>query len=289
VACRPDANVDRAMLASFMTHLLVAGFVVVPLGKDDGDDVGVMPQPFNHYAVWAHETPRRGPTSPASNAKPKVTCSYQRWSYVNTLQKVGQEYVDPERVPSTEQPKDGAWYEGKCSNDSRHIVWIENRHAPDAAERLALRAYKRIPIAVPRVLTAPPRGRNGLVGLPHWFFLAEGQWEPQSKQVRAGSIWAEATAKPQRMTIKTGDGRTVVCHGPGTAFDPGRPVEAQRSTCSHLYEQPAHAYQVTVSMTWGGTWHGSGGAGGALPPITRSVTFPLRVVEAQTLVTRGWS
>ncbi|MFI7449676.1 hypothetical protein ACIBQX_19430 [Nonomuraea sp. NPDC049714] len=270
-----------------MTHLLVAGFLVVSLAKDDGDDVGVMHQPFDHYAVWAHETPRHRPAAPAGNAKPKVTCTYQRWSYVSTLQKVGRGYVDPDRVLSTEQPKDGAWYERKCSDGSRNIIWIANQHAPDASEQLARRAYKQIPIAVPQVLTAPPRGREGLVGLPHWFFLADGQWAAKSKRVRAGSTWAEATAKPQRMTIETGDGRTITCHGPGTAFDPHRPIEVQRSTCSHLYKQPAHANQVTVSVTWAGTWRGSGGAGGVLPPITRSVTFPVRIVEAQALVTKG--
>jgi hypothetical protein len=110
---------------------------------------------------------------------------------------------------------------------------------------------------------------------------------PKSKRLRTGAVWAEATATPQRMTVDTGEGRTLVCDGPGTAYDPARPDEQQRSTCSYQYQQPAHARRVTVSVTWGGKWHGSGGAGGALPTITRSVTFPVRVVEAQALVTKG--
>jgi hypothetical protein len=272
------------MLAGSMTQLLIASFLIVPLAKDDGDNVGVSTQPFK-YNFWAEDRSHSAPAAPVS--KPKVTCTYRRWWYVSTLQKVGREYVDPDRVLSTEQPKDGAWYERKCSDGSRNIIWIANQHAPDTSEQLARRAYKQIPIAVPQVLTAPPRGRDGLVGLPHWFFLADGQWAAKSKRVRAGSTWAEATAKPQRMTIETGDGRTIICHGPGTAFDPHRPIEVQRSTCSHLYKQPAHANQVTVSVTWAGTWRGSGGAGGALPPIARSVTFPVRIVEAQALVTKG--
>ncbi|RBQ16964.1 hypothetical protein DP939_28345 [Spongiactinospora rosea] len=108
----------------------------------------------------------------------------------------------------------------------------------------------------------------------------------KSKRVRAGTVWAKATATPQQMTIDTGDGETLTCNGPGAAYDLARPPERQKTTCSHLYERPAHAYRVTVSVTWGGSWRGSGGTGGTLPPITRSITFPVRIVEAQALVVR---
>ncbi|MET9241289.1 hypothetical protein [Nonomuraea sp. NPDC003709] len=274
------------MLAIGMTHLLVAGLVVFPVMKDDGDGVGVSAQPFN-YLIWANEKPRRASTVSASK-KPKVTCSQRRWWYVNGLKKVGAESPDPDRPLSTEQPKEGAWYEVRCSDGYWDIVWIENKQSPRAVrERLARRAYARIPITPPEVLTAPPRGRDGLVGLPHWFYLAKGQWVPKSKRLHAGAVWAEATATPQRMTIDTGDGHSLTCNGPGTPFDPSLLAAQQRSTCSHLFLQPALARRVTVSVTWRGTWQGSGGAGGALPPIIRSVTFPVRVVEAQTLVTEG--
>ncbi|NBE91855.1 hypothetical protein FE391_00700 [Nonomuraea sp. KC401] len=242
-------------------------------------------QPFN-YTIWAQAKPRKAPAT--RTGKPKVTCSYQRWWYAHGLQKVGREYADPDRPLSTEPVKKGAWYEVKCSNGSRKIVWIENKRAPAViAEQLAHRAYKRIPIAAPRVLTAPPRGRDGLVGLPHWFYLAEGQWTARTKRLRTSGVWAEATARPQRMAIDTGEGHTITCNGPGTAYDPSRPVARQSSTCSYRFQRPANARRVTVSVTWGGTWRGSGGAGGALPAITRSVTFPVRIVEAQALVTKG--
>ncbi|MFI6637477.1 hypothetical protein ACIBI7_52080 [Nonomuraea fuscirosea] len=274
------------MLTSGMTRLLIAGLAAFPLMKDDGDGVGVSAQPFN-YLIWADEKPRRASAVPTGR-KPKVTCSYRRWWYANDLKKEGANAPDPDRPLSTEQPKEGAWYEVRCSDGYRNIVWIKNRKSTAAIrERLARRAYERIPISAPKVLTAPPRGREGLVGLPHWFYLAQGEWVSKSKRLHAGGVWAEATATPQRMTVETGDGHTLVCAGPGTTYDSSRPAALQRSTCSHRYVQPAHARRVTVSVTWRGTWQGSGGAGGALPPITRSVTFPVRVVEAQALVTKG--
>ncbi|MEU5859787.1 hypothetical protein ABZ815_01335 [Nonomuraea sp. NPDC047529] len=273
------------MLAGYMTHLLVAGIAVVPAGNDHGDGVGVSRNYFD-YLISARDKPSRTPAVP-TKAKPKVTCSYQRWWYANGLQKVGQGSADPNRTLSSEPVKDGAWYLLKCSNGSQKLVWLDNQHTKAAAEQLAQQAYKRIPITLPRVLTAPPRGRDALVGLPHWFYLAKGQWAPKAKRLSTGSVWAEATAKPQRMTVDTGEGHSLTCNGPGTAYDPARSAGQQSSTCSYQYQQPAQARQVTVSVTWGGTWHGSGGAGGTLPPITRSVTFPVRVVEAQALVTEG--
>ncbi|MGW4792714.1 hypothetical protein ACWEPC_09935 [Nonomuraea sp. NPDC004297] len=254
--------------------------------KDDGDGVGVSAQPFN-YLIWGNEKRRRTSAAPAGQ-KPKVTCSYRRWWYVNGLKKVGAGSPDPDRPLSTEQPKDGAWYEVKCSDGYRNIIWIKNKQSPRIVrERLARRAYERIPITPPKVLTAPPRGRDGLVGLPHWFYLARGEWVAKSKRLHAGAVWAEATATPQRLSIDTGDGRTLTCDDPGTAYDPTRPAALQHTTCSHRYLRPAPARRVTVSVTWRGTWRGSGGSGGTLPPITRSVTFPVRVVEAQALVTKG--
>jgi hypothetical protein len=205
----------------------------------------------------------------------------------------GLESIDRSGDPNNEAISKGAHYLVKCSdgfqdvvwNGTGDLIWIRPQARPRvSAEKLARRAYKQIWITPPSVSTAPPRGRDGLVGLPHWFWLDEGQWTAKSKRVRAGSVWAEATASPQRMTISTGDDRILTCHGPGTAYTPATP---HRSICAHRYLYPANAYQVTASVTWHGTWRGSGGTGGTLPPITRSATFPVRVIEAQALVTKG--
>jgi hypothetical protein len=82
--------------------------------------------------------------------------------------------------------------------------------------------------------------------------------------------------------------RAMSCAGPGTAYDPGRPASAQRTDCSYTYRQssksqPQGVYRVTVTVVWGGTWVGSDGAGGGLPDISRSTTFPLPVAEGQGL------
>lgn len=270
------------MLAAVVTALLMLTAAPVPA---DGDEVEASAQPWG-YLLTGQEDRRSGPAAPAAR-KSRVTCSYERW-FADGQENGGLEFIDPASGPSGRSAVKGAYYLVECSDGYRDVVWLKRRPASDVTpERLARRAYERIRITPPRVLTAPPRGREGVVGLAHWFYLAEGQWVAKSRRLRAGQVWAEATAAPQRLSIDTGDGGTLTCRGPGVPYDPARPAYRQSSPCSHLYRRPSDAYQVTVSVTWNGTWRGSGGTGGSLPPVTRSVTFPIRVVEAQALTTKG--
>ncbi|GAA2456062.1 hypothetical protein GCM10010191_89230 [Actinomadura vinacea] len=152
---------------------------------------------------------------------------------------------------------------------------------------VALSEWRRLPIPEPEVRTAPPRGSSGLVGLPHWFWVAN--WRPLSERAQAGGAWVEITARPQSLTVDPGGGQqSVRCPGAGTAYDASRPAASQRTDCSYTFSRSSlhqgdNAYRVRVTVTWGGTWVGSGGAGGVLPPLSRSTSFPVRVAEAQGL------
>jgi hypothetical protein len=156
-------------------------------------------------------------------------------------------------------------------------------------EQMARTAQESLLLPLPDVQTAPPRGSQGLVGLPEWVWVSHGQWHPLTKRAAAGGVWAEVTATPKRMVITPGAGlAAVACTGPGTAYDPHRAASVQHTDCSFTYGrssagQPGSVYRVTVRVVWGGSWVGSGGTGGALPDISRSTRFSLRVAEAQGL------
>jgi hypothetical protein len=144
-------------------------------------------------------------------------------------------------------------------------------------------------LPVPDAHTAPPRGTDGLIGLPEWVWVPSDEWRPLTQTASAGAAWAQVTATPKQLTVKPGARmRAVNCQGPGTAYDPSRSASAQRTNCSYSYRhsskyQPGAVYRVTVTVVWGGVWVGSGGAGGVLPDISRSTTFSLRVAEGQGL------
>lgn len=155
---------------------------------------------------------------------------------------------------------------------------------------LLQRELAELRLPLPEVLTAPPRGKDGRVGLPEWFWLDPAQTKPITRRAQAGPVWVELTAAPQQMNISPGpDIASVTCPGVGAAYPA---VTASSSACTYTYvrssaTQSSSAYTVTATVVWGGTWRGSGGVGGALTPISVSDSFPLRIGEAQGLTTGG--
>jgi hypothetical protein len=138
--------------------------------------------------------------------------------------------------------------------------------------------------------TAPPVGKDGLVGLPEWFWIAN--WHPVSVTVTAGPVWARATAVPQQLTFDPGGGLAgVACRGPGTAYQPELPLSAQHTDCSYTYQQPSagqpgNAFQASVTVSWNISWVGSGGAGGEVAAgVTAATPFTLAVAAGEALVT----
>ncbi len=140
--------------------------------------------------------------------------------------------------------------------------------------------------------TAPPRGRDGLVGLPEWFWVPRVEWHPVSMTVRAGPVWAMATAIPTMLSYVPGGGMgSVSCPGPGSAFNRALPAAQQQTRCSYTYTQPSRgqpgeAFQAGLFVRWTVRWTGSGGAGGVITTsYTTGNAFAVRVAQAEALVT----
>jgi hypothetical protein len=138
--------------------------------------------------------------------------------------------------------------------------------------------------------TAPPAGKDGLVGLPEWFWVPAADWHPvQTAPVRAGAVWAMATATPESIVFSPGGGLgTVSCPGPGAAYNPQLPASAQHTDCSYTYSQPSagqpgNAYAASVTVLWNVSWVGSGGTGGTVAtgkPVATPLTLPVAAGEA---------
>ena len=161
-------------------------------------------------------------------------------------------------------------------------------------QQLAQIAIGELIIPVLQPGTAPPRGRDGLVGLPEWFWIPGAEWGPISRTVTAGPVWARATAVPVRIVFDPGGGQPgISCRGPGTAYQPSRPLSAQHTNCSYIYKQPSagqpgHVYAATVTVLWNVSWVGSGNTGGPVAnsrPVSTPLTLPVAAGEA--LVTSG--
>lgn len=178
----------------------------------------------------------------------------------------------------------GQWYEKWCDGAFYGSVYISRRDPRDLLEQA--RRYLLLPLPEPRL---SPVG-DQIVNLPTWMWLTAG-WSLESSSVSVPGITVTVNAKPVSATWTMGDGRVVVCDGPGTAFNSLLPSTAQAPTCTHTYarssaSQPSGSYPVSVTVRWGATWAVSGlPGGGDLGTIDRTTTFSVRVGEVQAVNT----
>lgn len=146
-------------------------------------------------------------------------------------------------------------------------------------DELVVQAATRLAPPKPLVQTAPPRGKRELVGIPTWFWLDKSQWGDRTSSASAGGLSVSITASAYELVIDPGDGSdAVVCKAPWTPYQ-GNP--SAKSSCTHKYAHSG-SYNITVTARWGADWSGSGGAGGTLPTISRSASFPVTVVQARS-------
>jgi hypothetical protein len=174
------------------------------------------------------------------------------------------------------------------------LVQVNIRSGAPAISPLDLLKIAIGELSVPTLAaqTAPPIGKDGLVGLPEWFWVPRGQWHKVSITVTAGPVWADAVASPTSMTFAPGGGlSSVSCAGPGAEFRKGKSAGSQHTNCSFTYDQPSagqpgNAYQAALVVTWTISWTGSGGAGGTITAgYTTGTAVGVRVAQAEGLVT----
>ena len=164
--------------------------------------------------------------------------------------------------------------------------------APPPPGVLAALAVRFLRLPDPVIRSSPAPGALQLTRLPTWLWVAPAAWRPQSKTAHVPGESVTATATPVSASWRMGDGKTVTCHGPGTAYNRGDNPASSSPTCGYTYArssagQPHAAYHVTVTITWDITWTGTGGAGGALPPLFTAAAAAMRVAESQAVNTAG--
>jgi hypothetical protein len=198
----------------------------------------------------------------------------------------------------------GRWYDIRCTDGSMYFsIYVPpaaNNVAPGLvlANALAQRAANRLPLPAPTIRYNPSGA--ALVNLATWLWVDPRQWRSITQRTAAGPVWARVTARPVKTVWDPGDGSpTLTCRGGGTPYDSSNPADGQTTDCSHTYtrssaDQPQSGpdpndrfFTVTVTVYWQISFTGNGGAGGALPAMTRTTQFPLRVEEREAVVTSG--
>lgn len=210
-------------------------------------------------------------------------------------------------------PTPGSWYSVTCTNQSTggqvtQTEWIPNQTpgpAPTVAPAPVANPYA-VALQAERTMVLPrptlrfnPSGAS-VVNLPTWLWIDAGLWHPYTVTATIGTVSATAVATPTMVAWSMGDGHTVTCAGPGTAFDNSRPSSVQRTACSYAYMvssagqpspdgDPNHgSFTVRSTVSWSVTWTAQGApGGGVLPGLTTSATALLPVAQVESVNADG--
>ncbi|MEJ8640175.1 ATP/GTP-binding protein [Streptomyces sp. MS2.AVA.5] len=207
------------------------------------------------------------------------------------------EKADPQPPPENlawpgRNPGEGSIYRVVCDDLRTGVVWLPNGAAPPAAavdpEVLAQRAVDAMKLKGPAVASPRTAGRY-TVGVPVWMWVDQEsptRYGPVSESVTAGVVTVSATARVTSIRWSMGDGTTVTCHGPGTAYTSGRGMK-ESPDCGHIYARTSanrarERFTVSATSTWRIDWTVNGGAGGQLTE-TRSTQMQVPVRELQAV------
>jgi len=161
--------------------------------------------------------------------------------------------------------------------------------SPEAAAR-AVVARMDLRAADIGIVPEDKPGSIGAVGAPVYMWTTPGPttFGPQVLTASAGGLTITATAKVERIVWNMGDGTTVTCRTPGTAYQ-DRYAFNDSPDCGHRYtrtsaRKPNNAYPITATSYWVVDWTGPGGSSGQITLDLVSRTG-IVVGELQALIT----
>ena len=200
-------------------------------------------------------------------------------------------------------PTPGGWYSVTCTDqqtgaNTTETEWIPDQSASAAPaidpHALALRAESTLRLPAPSLQFNPPG--TSVVNLATWLWIDATTWHPYTVTATVGSVSATAVATPAWVSWSMGDGSSVICQGPGTPFDPARPMDQQSTPCTYTYAissagQPSpdgipgdDSFTVVAIIHWSVSWSARGApGGGSLPALTTLSSRDLRVEQVESV------
>ncbi|MBB5493418.1 MULTISPECIES: hypothetical protein [Nocardiopsis] len=150
-------------------------------------------------------------------------------------------------------------------------------------EALAYEARASLSLGTPGISMSPSADAPILVRVPVWLWVDDWDAQSATASVPGGSV--TVTATPSALSWDMGDGTTVECEGPGTAYTSRVHDPAEESPdCGHTYTSRGDR-EVAASMAWSIEWSSTSGEGGSLPDLVTTSSVSVRVVESSGVVT----
>ena len=133
---------------------------------------------------------------------------------------------------------DGGWYIRVCyggAAGSGGVVWIAG--GPPVVSPAVLARQARARLDLPEVVIRLNPSGDQLVNLPLWLAMDPASWTARSATASVPGVSVTATARPVKANWSMGDGTTVTCTGPGTAWTAGSDPRSPSPDCGHVYRR----------------------------------------------------
>jgi hypothetical protein len=121
--------------------------------------------------------------------------------------------------------------------------------------------------------------------MPVWLWVekSENTYGPITKDASVPGLSVSATAQVKAINWNMGDGKTVRCEGPGTAYSKSMGIK-DSPDCGHRYrktsrERAGCKYKVTATADWVIDWQSTLGDTGQIT-MTQQADTQLRIGEA---------
>jgi hypothetical protein len=185
----------------------------------------------------------------------------------------------------------GTWYDFVCPGvpgTGGGTEWLPANSPvlPAAPQVLAQQAVARLSLPSSPIQMSPTR--TPVTGVPVWWWLNPSTWGARSATAAVTGASVTATASPASVEWSAGDGTSVTCTGPGTAWRPGDDPRLPSPTCGHTYtrasaDRPGGTFTVTATVSWTVGWAG-GGQTGMEAPLTTTTTLAVHVDQVHAVV-----
>jgi hypothetical protein len=175
------------------------------------------------------------------------------------------------------------------------------------------RAYDEVPLPAPSIHTSPATvdgiDHASIVNFPTWLWIDPADWHTEVAQAAGGGLVATVWATPVSVTWTSSWDFTspgadpqggvdlvptalnLTCDGPGTPYSPKASATSSSPDCGTTFTQSTFGTWTNLQATvkWDVTWAltdtaGVVGGEGTLPPLLRTASVPLRVVQIESVV-----
>jgi len=159
---------------------------------------------------------------------------------------------------------------------------------PVQAANQLVRSFNLVGVNIGLAPDPDALGSRGYVGLPVWMWVkdpTEASYGPYRVTETLGGVTVTAEANVTSIIWNMGDGASVPCAGPGTAYQSSLGL-VDSPSCGYRYKQisagqPGGQYTVTATSQWEVAWEAEGQA--AVIPLTTEQATNVAIRELQSV------